>query len=79
MELRKKTSQNESLKISSKEVSVTALMTRVTQSMSLTVDTSALATLHPSVEAIIIRTTLRYTQFMAQGGETHFQFPPSMI
>ena len=60
-------------------MSVTAQMTQVTQSMSLTVDTSALATLHPSVEAITIRTALRYTQFTAQGGETHFPFPPLIL
>ena len=60
------------------EVSVTALMTRVTRSMSLTVDTAALVTQHPSVEAkrqSALSTRLHsvgYTQSMALGGEIYF-------
>ena len=52
------------------EVSVTALMTRVTRSMSLTVNTTALVTRHPSAEEK--RTALGYTQSMALGGEIYF-------
>ena len=70
MELRKRSSHNESIKNMCTEVSVTALMTRVTRSMSLTVDTPALVTRHPSVEAK--RTALGYTQSMALGGEIYF-------